>query len=371
MKKFDAAIIGGGPAGSFTGLLLASAGLSVCLFEKKKFPRETLCGEFLSYEVSNHLKTQGMFEKFLLLDPNKITSFALFTSGGEKLKAELKFTAFGLKRSVFDKFLLEEAVKRGVIVYQPVEAGFIPISQGYIVKSKTGDLVSSSFLIGAYGKKNDLDKQLNRKFNNEETGFNGVKIHLNKNMLRGFCSNEIHLYTGKNIYCGINAVNEDDVTLCFLEKRKKGDPPVKEKLLLLRRQNKYFDKVLCDEADEAVMNAKVYGTGNIYFGRKSPVDENIFMAGDAAGIIAPLAGDGIGMALESSALLAEAFTKSKDHKSAARIYRGEWNHKFRRRIKTSGFLQYIVFSAPLLSTGVKLCRRFPRLTSVLIDYTRK
>ena len=44
----------------------------------------------------------------------------------------------------------------------------------------------------------------------------------------------------------------------------------------------------------------IFGTGNIYFGKKNLVENGIYMVGDASGIIAPLSGDGIGMAFESA-----------------------------------------------------------------------
>jgi flavin-dependent dehydrogenase len=73
--EYDIAIIGGGPAGSAAGLYLSSAGFNTCLIERKKFPREVLCGEFLSGEVSLLLKELNLFEKFLSLNPVKISRF--------------------------------------------------------------------------------------------------------------------------------------------------------------------------------------------------------------------------------------------------------------------------------------------------------
>jgi len=102
-------IIGGGPAGSSMALYLASMNFDVCVFEKKLFPRETVCGEFLSHEVIAILKELNLYEKFLLLKPNKITKLKLFNSGKLTAESNFEFDAFSLKRSTFDNFLLSEA----------------------------------------------------------------------------------------------------------------------------------------------------------------------------------------------------------------------------------------------------------------------
>jgi menaquinone-9 beta-reductase len=376
MKEFDVGIIGGGPAGSFTAFLLASEGKSVCLFEKKAFPREILCGEFLSYEVSNHLKDAGLFEKFLDLNPNKITSFRLYTSGGKSLQTDLKFTAFGLKRSAFDKFLLDEAKAKGVKIYQPYSVTSVSKNdKGYTISadSHLSDSieVKAENIIGAYGKSNPIDKLLRRNFSDRYSPFNGVKIHLPEELFRNYNKNEIHIYTADGIYCGINRVNDGSVTVCFLEKRGTKDPPVKEKFLLLRKSNKGFNDILSKDADKEIVNAKVYGAGNIYFGRKYPVENGIYMAGDAAGIIAPLAGDGLGMALETAELIREVFTGVSSGEEKREEYQIKWNKKFRRRIITAGIIQKMMLTDLLLNAGVKLLNIFPGSINALIDYTRK
>ncbi len=115
----------GGPAGSMAAIYLSRFGFDVCLIEKKKFPRDVLCGEFLSEEVTALLKELKLFEEFLALNPVLISRFKSVNESGTEIHSNLSFPAYALKRSLFDKFLLNEAINSGANVYQPAEADFI------------------------------------------------------------------------------------------------------------------------------------------------------------------------------------------------------------------------------------------------------
>src|SRR6188472_3255882 len=61
--KYDAVIIGAGPAGSSCAIRLAKTGLKVLLAEQKKFPRSKLCGEFISPECLAHFAELGVLDE--------------------------------------------------------------------------------------------------------------------------------------------------------------------------------------------------------------------------------------------------------------------------------------------------------------------
>src|SRR5262245_5199487 len=97
MTSYDALIIGGGPSGSTIGLLLANAGWSVAIIEKKIFPRRKVCGEFISATTLPLLSQLGISEDFCL-------------QAGPEIKHVGLFVGDTILRSPMPKYLTENEV---------------------------------------------------------------------------------------------------------------------------------------------------------------------------------------------------------------------------------------------------------------------
>ena len=371
-------IIGGGPAGSTAALYLSQLDFDITLIEKKVFPREVLCGEFLSKEVTDILKELNLFNEFITLNPNKLNSFSAVDNSGATLKSKLDFDGYAIKRSIFDSFLLGKAKQNNVNVIKPAEvishvqteAGFISI-----VETGFGEIleIESRLVIGAYGKQNVLDKKLDRKFVNNKSDLNGVKFHLPINLLKEHFKNEINIFIDDGIYCGINQVSNSEITICFLENRKKTKIPSRERLIELINSSKYLKNIFTDDAISFLKSANVYGTGNIYFGKKDLVENGMIMIGDSARVIAPLAGDGIGMAMESAKLLCEIIKKHSNNLNISGIqtdYQKKYNQIFLKRLTAAKIIQKILLNKFLQINGFRLVNHFPLLLPYLIKYTR-
>jgi flavin-dependent dehydrogenase len=376
-KDFEIGIIGGGPAGASLANYLAGNNFDVCLAEKKSFPRETLCGEFLSFEVTESLRELNLVNDFTAAEPNPIKYFRFYNTSGEDISAELKFPAFGLRRSVFDNILLSGAKNKGIQVFQPAEVKEIKrINNSFqlLIHSEGSEFyLNVRFLISAYGKQNPLDNFLGRSFIKKKSRLNGVKFHLHKNLINNFDHSEIRIYSADNIYCGVNAVDNDTVTFCFLEKREGGQPSARRQLPELRKKNPAFDSLLKNFDNNEFSNLPIYGTGNIYFGRRDIIEDGIFMIGDSAGVIAPLAGNGIGIAFESARMLSNILIRNRNKpiEKIETIYKMEWENCFLRRLKTALFIQTFVLNRTLRKTGFIAAGIFPGILSHLIRTTRK
>ncbi len=352
---FDVIIIGGGPAGSMAGICLSRAGLNTALIERKNFPRETLCGEFLSKEVTETLINLNLIEKFLALNPNRINAFHLATED-KIIKSNLSFEGYSLKRSILDNFLLNEAASSGAVIFQPAEVKEVTRDREYfsVQISSGGDelYLSSFFVLGAFGRSNILDKKLNRKFSRTRSPYHGIKFHLSKKLLSNIEDSCIYIFTGNNIYCGINTVSSEEATICFLDKRVQRNGSSLINFESLFEHNKNLSRLFNHRIPD-LKKSEIFGAGNIYFGDKEPVKDGIFMVGDAARVIAPLAGDGIGMALQSSKIISDiiidARHKKKELAEIEKIYKSRWKKYFGRRTRVALLIQNIILRRRFLN----------------------
>lgn len=376
---YEISIIGGGPAGSTAAVQLARCGFSVALFERKSFPREVLCGEFLSIEVTKILKELKLFNNFIKLNPNPVNSMSFYFDDEKMLNKQLNFQAYAVKRSVFDNFLLNSAKDAGVNVYQPSAVNNVTRHDNNFVLNITnenGDVkkIYSKHVIAAYGKSGFLDKRLKRNFAGKKTYLNGIKFHIDNKFLCKHRVNEISLFVSKGIYCGINSVNGNESTVCFLENKKKYLNSSKDHLIDLFFNGYKISNPFKDIFKDKIKSQHVYGTGNIYFGKRKVVENGIYMIGDAAGIIAPLSGDGIGMAMESAMLLSKILVNLKKNKiskqKADKLYSNEWEKMFRSRMFLALMIQNFIMSGKINNVGYAALKKFPYLTNYLLKNTR-
>jgi flavin-dependent dehydrogenase len=373
----DIIVIGGGPAGATVSLQLARAGYSVCMVERRTFPRETLCGEFLSHEVVGIIRDLGIDREFFSLGPSPITRLTLCPDRGPMVSESLGFTAYGLKRGAFDQLLLNTAIRNGVHVLQPADAEkIIRNGEGFEIHYRMNDTpltLQARWCIGAYGKTSPLDKRLRRPFAGARTRLNGIKFHVPSTALTGISADEIRIFTGPGMYCGVNHVDDGFATICFLERRSAQNVPPRGRLRELVAVNKHFADVMGRSAIAALDDAPVYGTGNIYFGTRDLVENGMFMVGDAGRVISPLAGDGIGMALQSAQLLGALFGERRPGPDARVLeaeYCRRWERMFNSRLRAAAALQRIMLSTPLRRLGIALLSISPSLLRAAIGMTR-
>lgn len=376
--RHEIAVIGGGPAGTTAASFLSSSGFDVCLFERKSFPRDVLCGEFLSAEVIDKIKELDLYSNFQSLNPNPIRSFKFIDKKGKSISAGFDFQAFALRRSEFDKMLLDKCYRSGVAIYQPAEVLSVNrLNNTFNIEARTelGVIsIETKFVIASYGKQNKLDNFFFRNFINNKSRLNGIKLHLSQKSFRNFNNDEIIIFTGSNIYCGLNKINEAKVTICFLENRSDQDEPARAKLIRNIKSNPVLIEMFTNNLAQEVESEQVYGTGNIYFGKKEKFRHGIFFIGDAAGLTAPLAGDGIAMAMESGKLISEIILKTKTQAFSfdrmAEVYEKRWNELFSKRIRSSLIIQKILMNTFLTSAGLGIASAYPDLLKQLIKITR-
>src|SRR3982751_2079965 len=141
-------IVGGGPAGSSLAIRLTGRGFDVSLFEREEFPREKLCGEFISPECFAHFEELGLTDELFDAGGASIEETVFFSRSGKSIVVPSHWLdctrpALGLSRAKMDELLLEQAQHAGANVYTGKAVGSVEMNDGYVsgmtVKDRAGE----------------------------------------------------------------------------------------------------------------------------------------------------------------------------------------------------------------------------------------
>jgi digeranylgeranylglycerophospholipid reductase len=181
LEKFDAVVVGAGTAGCLAAKTVAEAGLKVCLVERKRKEEigEKVCGDALG---EHHLKTLGLekpqsgelekrIEGIQIYSPDQNTVFTI---------AHEDFVGYLLNRRLFGQWLLKKAVDKGAVLMdstqflEPVlEKGFVAgisakTANGKTVQLKSRVVVDASGFNAVVRHKLPVEMGIEREVANED-----------------------------------------------------------------------------------------------------------------------------------------------------------------------------------------------------------
>ncbi|TSE06142.1 NAD(P)/FAD-dependent oxidoreductase [Aquimarina algiphila] len=361
-------IIGGGLAGLTSAIHLAKAGVLVTLIEKDTYPKHKVCGEYISNEVLPYFEFLDInLEK---VQPVTISNFVITTQKGDRIQSTLPLGGFGISRYTLDYYLWEKAKEVGVRLINDQVIDIQYQNDTFSVKTNSNIVQTCDYVIGAYGKRTTLDKALKRDFSFKKSPWLAVKAHYKAN----FDSNTVSLHNFKGGYCGLSMVEDQKVNVCYLVnydsfKKHKNINVFQDEVM---RQNPYLDTFF---SSSELLFDKPITISQINFERKNPVEDHIFMTGDAAGLIHPLCGNGMAMAIQSAQLLCELLIKNHNaevagsRKEIERLYIEKWNNTFSKRLYAGRILQKILLNGNLQQISYAVANVIPSIVPKIIKQT--
>lgn len=362
----DVIIVGGGLAGLVSAIHLSKFGIQVLLIEKNKYPKHKVCGEYISNEVLPYLQSLD-FDPFRY-DAKRIDEFELTTPKNKSVKATLPLGGFGISRYTIDQALAEKAEENKVVIIQDVVTDIEFSNNIFTVSTKSENEYTSKLVIGAYGKRSAIDVKLNRRFIKNESPFLAVKTHLKGD----FPDDLVALHNFKGGYCGISKVENNAINACYITdykafKKYKNIEEFQEKVVYKNIALKTVFK------NSSALFKKPITISQISFSSKSPIENHILMCGDTAGMIHPLCGNGMSMAIRSaqiaSKLIISFISGEISRSTLEKEYKNQWNKEFKKRLKT-GHLVASLFKWDGFSEIVMLGMKcFPKLLPKIIKQT--
>jgi len=365
--NFDVVIIGGGLAGLTCAIHLSKFGSKVILVEKNEYPKHKVCGEYISNEVLPYFKWLGL--KIFDLNPSIISKLEFSTAKGKIISTNLPLGGFGVSRYELDNYLYRKAKENGCKIIQDTVIDIQFSNDEFTTYLSTNLELKSKIAIGAFGKRSNIDLKLNRNFIQKKSPWLAVKAHYSGN----FPNYLVGLHNFKGGYCGVSKVEKDIINICYLvdynhfKKHKNiedfqsnnliGNPNLKR---VLEQCKMLFEKPLT--------------ISQINFEEKNTVENHILMIGDTAGLIHPLCGNGMAMAIHSAKIASELCLdflskKISSRKELEEKYTLEWNVNFKSRLSIARFLSKILKYEKLTSILMQILVIFPFLLPKIIKKT--
>lgn len=384
--RFDAIVIGAGPAGSTAAILLARAGWSVALVEKQRFPRRKVCGECLAASNLPLLQALGIGAAFDASAGPELRQFALM-QGRRTLIADLPaaahpYAAWGraLGRETLDTLLLAQARASGAVVLQPWAVQALGGGPGdhcceiRIVGSDHRAQLQAPVLIAAHGSWEHLPSgRAEQRLARRPGDLFAFKANFRDARLAPGLLPVLSFAGG---YGGMVLADQGITTLacCIREDR----------LEACRRQYpglsagdavEAFLKQSCHGVAQALGPARREGawlaTGPIDPGIRLRPDDALFRIGNAAGEAHPVIGEGMSMAMQSAWLLcAQLLEPAAPHDGLSdaawqsgvhQRYVAQWRRYFAPRLRLAAGFAHLAMRPGLISPFLGLLARWPAL----------
>lgn len=360
-------IVGGGLAGLTASILLSKAGMEVLVMEKNPYPNHKVCGEYVSNEVRPLLEGLGLDVK--ALEAVDIKSFSLSTLTGKCIDVKLPLGGFGVSRYALDNALYHLALENGVAFAFETVTDIVFEDDLFSITSDNGHY-RASVVLGCYGKRSNLDKKLHRRFLKQKSPWLGVKCHYR---LADFPSDKVELHSFYGGYGGLSKTEQGLVNFCYLAnyasfKKYRNIAGFNQNIV---SQNRYLKQFL--ENAEPVFE-KPLSIAQISFATKTIVENHVLYCGDSAGLIHPLCGNGMAMAIHAGKIVSSCAIRFLAEKGYGRVdmeneYTHLWKATFAKRLRYGRYIQTLLLNPKLADAIFSIIPKSQRIINPIIQRT--
>lgn len=365
--KYDAAVVGAGPSGSSLAIRLASGGLRVALIDKAPLGRDRVCGGFLGWEAGAVLERLGIPEALSKAEARPVHHLILSGPGTPEIEAPLGVKGahgWGVNRQIFDRYLAEEAVRRGVDFFPETTVEKKERSAGgallHLKEKRNSFPIQAALVVSAIGRRLPpvTTSQTFFACRAAYSGMAGMRERVVLHFVRGG-------------HVGINQRSEGTTNLCLYVQQQR----IKEAGGNLDRMMEQFseeNKAIRYHLQHASRITDWQGCAAQPDSRPLFYDGYSFFSGDAVTMVNPIIGGGLAIAMGSSAILAEEVLSEgpSAHEKIFKGYKSRWQRNYAQRLLLGRFLGWCEKSVKTTSWVLKQMSAHTALLNQTILFSR-
>jgi len=370
-NKYDVIIIGGGLAGLSAAILLSGRQYKVLLLEKESYPKHKVCGEYISMESKPFLQSLGIPVDDMRLPV--VSKLQITDTRGNELNTVLPQGGFGISRYKLDAALAQLAQDAGATLLTKTRADNVQWEKDFFTVTAKGEEYNAKVVLGSWGKRSNIDVKWHRPFIAEKASALNNYIAVKYHISYPWPADVVGLHNFDNGYCGISQVEDNRTCLCYLTTAASlhncgNDIRRLEHDVVMK--NPWLHKIFSEA--EFLYESPVT-ISQISFEKKAQVEEHVLLLGDAAGMITPLCGNGMSMALraaKTAASLADDFLRGRISRLAMESsYTTAWKTAFSKRISLGRFVQSNFGKGSTTAFFIKTANALPFVRTALINGT--
>ncbi|MBT3921278.1 MAG: NAD(P)/FAD-dependent oxidoreductase [Nitrospina sp.] len=368
MNSFDVIVIGGGPAGCAMALDLNRRGYNVALCDQAKFPRDKVCGEFISPGADPILEQLGVLGSIEALAPKRLKGVAISSYESAELEIDypsssdtgLRPSSLSVPRYQLDALLLNQVQSAGVKVFEQYKVSDFLFDNGSVAgvqgwdENKTSFSLNSKLVVDAGGR-NAISL---RKFSLKQEPKGNTKIAFSAHwqgvrLPDDYC----YMHVSRPGYTGISSVGNDRTNVVLVVDRSAlgGEGGEKAEAFYHRVLMKNSRRRNILQGGQRV--EPVRSVESLAFSVRPIPCGGLILVGDAMGFIDPFTGEGIYLSLRSSQIAGEVihagFQSSNFSRKSLSVYEAKRKEEFGGKFMLSRVLQGLIYNRPFCNWIMK------------------
>ena len=355
MPSFDVVVIGAGPGGSAAAYILADAGLRVALIDRARFPRDKLCGGWLSQRSQKTYRSifkNGWEHCYELTSPD-----ISFYYKDQKIRELRRYRShYFTRRSRFDTHLAKMSQDKGALFLDGTGVERLNPDSGR-VRLANGDEIRGDFIIGADGVSSAVARTLGLSIRKKHLAV-GLEMEVpRKGRLKNLESPQIHFGVVRWGYGWV--IPKSDTLTIGIAGLARANRNFKDGLFEFLKQT--YGKI-----PDVGWRGHPIPYGNFL---TKPGKGNCLLIGDAAGLVDPVTGEGISFAMQSGRFAAQAILEADRMGNPAKaigFYQTGYD-EMARLFSQARKMRYLVFPAVSEKLFVKALLRSESVVRKFVD----